>query len=86
MQERSITRTLQFRHPFKIPGLDEVQPSGDYLVDIDEELLEGLSFMAYRRTSARLHLPEVGARTATTHVVALSPTELDTLTARDAAS
>lgn len=40
-----------FRHPFLLKGVDRTVPAGDYRVVTDEELIEGLSFLAYRRVS-----------------------------------
>jgi hypothetical protein len=36
--------------------LDEVQPPGTYAVNADEELIEGLSFLAYRRVATTIYL------------------------------
>jgi hypothetical protein len=38
------SRTVTFRRPFTVTGVDEVQPAGTYMVETDEELLEDLSF------------------------------------------
>jgi hypothetical protein len=43
----SVTLSL----PVKIAGIDHVLPAGDYEIVADEELIEGLSFPAYRRTA-----------------------------------
>jgi hypothetical protein len=37
--------------------VDKLQPAGTYEVDIDEELIEGLSFLAYRRVPTTIYLP-----------------------------
>jgi hypothetical protein len=43
-------------------GADRMVPAGDYRVVTDEELIEGLSFPAYRRVSTVVFLPGTRAR------------------------
>lgn len=45
---------MVFRHPFVLKGLDRPQPAGTYDVETEEQLLEDLSFSAYRRVSTML--------------------------------
>ncbi|WP_211275948.1 hypothetical protein [Thalassospira mesophila] len=73
----SITRVshkqVEFSGPFKLKGYDETFPGGDYDVETEEELIEGVSFLAYRRTATLLHVPSTaGART-----LPIDPRELD---------
>jgi hypothetical protein len=51
MTMRTSAKTVTFKSPFFLIGLDEVQPSGVYSVETDEQVLEGVSFLAYRRVS-----------------------------------
>jgi hypothetical protein len=80
---RTSRSTVTFARPFLLGGTDEVFPQGDYDVETDEELVEGLSFLAYRRvaTYVRLHPETGGARTLT-----VDPVEFDAAVARDLAS
>jgi len=80
---RTNRSTVTFARPFLLGGSDEVFPQGDYDVETDEELVEGLSFLAYRRvaTYVRLHSQAGGARTLT-----VDPVEFDAAVARDRAS
>ncbi|RYG89537.1 hypothetical protein EU803_16985 [Loktanella sp. IMCC34160] len=48
---RSIRSTVTFSNPFTLPGYPGDLPAGTYEVLIEEELLRGLSFEAYRRTA-----------------------------------
>jgi hypothetical protein len=57
MTVRTTRTTISFSQPFKLRDLDDIQPAGDYLLDTDEELIEGLSRLAYRRVATLLHLP-----------------------------
>jgi len=49
MTIRTIRRIISFLRPFYLKGVDRVLPPRDYDVVTDEELIEGLSFSAYRR-------------------------------------
>ena len=50
--ERTTTTIVIFAKPFQLGDEGEVCAAGTYKVEIDEELLQGLSFPAYRRTGA----------------------------------
>ena len=56
MSTRTTNETITFMHPFKLSELDEVQPAGRYVVETNEELIQGLSFPVYRRLSTFIHL------------------------------
>ena len=43
MTVRTTRTTISFSQPFELRDLDDIQPAGDYLLDTDEELIEGLS-------------------------------------------
>jgi hypothetical protein len=77
MTVRTCTSTVTFMGTFVLGGMDEVLPAGDYQVETDEELIEGVSFLAYRRVSVRIHLPSPSGNPALTRTVALSPAVLD---------
>ena len=57
MTLRTTSKVITFVHPFALPGLDHAQPSGAYTVQTDEEPIEGLSFLAYRRVATVIFLP-----------------------------
>ena len=54
MTTRSHSRTVVFHHPFELEGVDRILPPGDYRVVTDEELIEQLSFPAYRRVATMI--------------------------------
>jgi hypothetical protein len=58
---RTTRESITFDHPFSLAAVDKLQPAGTYAVDIDEELIEGLSFLAYRRVATN-HLPATPSR------------------------
>jgi hypothetical protein len=57
MTIRTIRRTIAFRRPFYLKGVDRLLPTGDYSVVTAEELIEGLSFSAYHRISTAIFVP-----------------------------
>ena len=57
MTLRTHRETLTFAHPFTLSGVEDVQAPGSYTVQTDEELLEGLSFLAYRRVATVIFVP-----------------------------
>jgi hypothetical protein len=57
MTIRTTSKTLTFNRPFCLKGVDRLLPPGDYRVMTDEELIEGLSFPAYRRVLTAIFVP-----------------------------
>ena len=62
VQQRTHGRTVIFLRPFALRGVDGVQPPGAYTVETEEELIEGLSFPAYRRKATVMLLPALDSR------------------------
>ena len=57
MTIRSRRETVTFKHPFRIRGIDRLLPAGSYEVITDEEMIEGLSFAAFRRVATMITIP-----------------------------
>jgi hypothetical protein len=57
MVTRTSTTTVIFTRPFRLSAMDEQQPPGVYTVETDEELLETVSFPAYRRLATWICIP-----------------------------
>ena len=85
MKKRTSERTVTFRRPFLLAALDEELPAGDYSVEIEEELVEGISYAAYRRTSTVLRLPAKSGPAHLTRALSIDPEELDAALERDLA-
>lgn len=83
---RTVKQTVTFRHPFRLAGLEDVLPAGEYLTETDEERLEGLSFPAYRKLRVLIHMPRRASRPGVTETVSIDPVELEDALARDAAA
>lgn len=60
MTERVAREKVTFAKPFFVEGLGRDQAAGTYTVEIVEELIEGLSFIAYRIVSTSIVLPLAG--------------------------
>ena len=86
MTVRTTRTTISFSQPFELRDLDGIQPAGDYLLDTDEELIEGLSRLAYRRVATLLHLPSTSRPQDRTEVFSVSPAELDAALQKDGIS
>lgn len=72
-----------FNHPSRLHGLDHPLPPGAYVVETREEIISGLSFVAYRRLRTCIILPfNIGAN-ALRHVTEIDPDDLVEALARD---
>lgn len=77
---------MTFGRPFSLGGFDEVLPAGAYTVETDEELLDGLSFSAYRRVSTVIHLLKSSCAPGQSRFLTIDPNELDAALMRDSAA
>ena len=59
---RTSDATVTFSRPFVIDGFEQELPAGDYVIETEEELIEGLSFPAYKRISTTLHIDRIPGR------------------------
>jgi hypothetical protein len=85
MTIRTSRKTVTFRKPFTLRGVEEILPAGAYTVETDEEPLLGVSFLAYRRISTLLHVPGRPGDRVLTRVLTVDPNELDAALERDRA-
>ncbi len=76
MTIRSRRETITFQHPFRIKGIDRLLPAGDYEVITDEEMIEGLSFAAYRRVATMIAVPAAPPRTSTMEMISIGSVDL----------
>ena len=79
MATRTTRKAVTFTRPFSLTGVDGIQPAGIYDVDTDEDLIDDLSFLAYRRVATMIHLQKDG----TSQVFPIDPIELDARLLRD---
>ena len=73
---RTTRQIATFDQPFSLSAVDEVQPAGAYAVDVDEELIEGLSFLAYQRVATTIYLPLRHGGAGSVQAIRVDPCEL----------
>jgi len=83
MTLRTHRETLTFVHPFTLSGAEDVQAPGTYMVQTDEELLEGLSFLAYRRVATVIFVPLRHGGPDSLQAITVDPRELAAALERD---
>lgn len=73
---------VEFRRPFRLTGLDGLQPPGIYTIESYSELLDTISAVVSRRlsTSIELHAQPAGI----VRRVTIDPAELETALKKDA--
>jgi hypothetical protein len=80
------TRTfVTFNRPFWLDKVGEPQPAGTYVVQTDEEQIEGLSFVAYRRVATTISLPLKAAPKGSCPIINIKPADLESALMRDGA-
>jgi hypothetical protein len=83
MTTRSLSKSVAFNHPFELKGVDRILPPGDYRVVTDEELIEELSFPAYRRVATMIFVPAASRHASSIEMVSIDPQELEAAQERD---
>jgi hypothetical protein len=81
MIARTLSKTIGFSRPFLLKGVDRMLPARDYRVVTDEELIDGLSFPAYRRVATMIFVP---AEASSIEMVTIDPQDLQAAQDRDA--
>jgi hypothetical protein len=84
MTTRSRSKSVVFNHPFELKGVDRLLPPGEYRVVTDEEMIEQLSFPAYRRVATMIFVPTDSHRASSTEMVTIDPRDLQAAQDRDA--
>jgi hypothetical protein len=79
---RTKNSTATFRRPFVLRAVGRALPAGDYEVITDEEMIEGVSFAAYRRVATMMILPGESHRSS--EMITVEPEDLEEALARDA--
>ena len=86
MMNHMTTKTVTFTHPFTIEGLDGWQPAGNYVIEMEEELLQELSFPAWRRVHTAIRLPQRPGTSVMEQVATVDPRAIDVALAVDVAA
>lgn len=61
MAIRTTSHTVTFQSAFVLSGVEGDLPPGEYEIDEDEELMEGLSWLAYRRVATFIRIPAISS-------------------------
>jgi len=85
MTMRSRRETITFQHPFRIRGIDRLLPAGGYEVITDEEMIEGLSFPAFRRIATMIVVP-AAEQSLTMEMISIGSVDLSDAQRMDASA
>jgi hypothetical protein len=80
---RTTRAVASFKEPFTLRALDGLQPAGDYNVYFEDELIPGLSRVAYRRVSTILQTPSMSSPQHQSRLVSVSETDLEVALMKD---
>jgi hypothetical protein len=80
MNTRTTRKIVTFTKPFRLGGIDGVQSPGEYEVDTDEEQVDSLTVLAWRRVATNILVSRNGA----TQMYRIDPVDLDASLLRDA--
>lgn len=83
MTTRTTRTVVRFSSAFLLPGFHAPQPAGEYRVDHDEESIDGLSRLAWRRVAGFIHLPAIAMQVPTQQMVPVNPADLDAALEKD---
>jgi hypothetical protein len=84
MTVRTSHKTITFKRPFSLSGIDGVQSAGICTVETHEELIPGVSLPAYQRIATLIFLPLRPGGAIVERVVDIDPLELEAAQERDA--
>lgn len=79
MTTRTTIKSVRFTQAFRLGGIDEVQPPGDYDVTTDEEQIGGMITLGWRRVATTILLSHEGIAQSRP----IDPVDLDAVLLRD---
>ena len=77
MMNRTRLSNVIFARPFTLSGIEGTRSAGTYTIEIEEEQLQGLSFLAYRRRRTAILIPPERGSMVVAQAVPIDPSELD---------
>ncbi|GGB05838.1 hypothetical protein GCM10011491_37410 [Brucella endophytica] len=83
MTTRTMHTVARFSSAFLLPGFDAPQSAGEYRVDQDEESINALSRLAWRRVAVFVHLPALAMQVPTQQMVPVNPADIDAALEKD---
>lgn len=85
MTVRTQKKIVTFKKAFLLEYIGKTLPAGKYEVVTEDELLEGLSFYAYRRLQTFIHRQSAPGQKSLAQSYVVDPDELDDAIERDGA-
>ena len=82
---RTNPSIVHFFGAFSLTGVDRVLPPGDYAILEEEELIEGLSWIAYKRVNTFIEIPSTSSNTHMTQLFTIDHDDLQTKLQKDTA-
>lgn len=76
MTERTTDSLVTFRRPFNLRDIVGTQPPGTYQIETVELMIDGLSFVAFRRVSTTITLPAMGSSVTRRQFIEIDPADL----------
>ncbi|MCO6388480.1 hypothetical protein [Aliihoeflea sp. 40Bstr573] len=86
MTTRTRSSTTRFAAPFTLRGIGQTLPAGEYRIDRDEELIDGLSWIAHRSVATYIHLPSIDRASRPTQIVEIDSNDLEAAIVKDNAT
>jgi len=83
MSTRTTHRTVTFTRPFRLAEVNDELPAGDYVVETDEEAIDGVSFLAWRRVGTFMYLPSPTRNGTLTRTVMIDAAGLEDVLRQD---
>jgi hypothetical protein len=77
MTMRTTKSTVTFVRPFRLGEFGEQLPAGRYPIEVDEEMVDGMSFPAYQRTATMMQLMPDPQRPSVTEIAMVDPQQLE---------
>ncbi|HAT87058.1 MAG TPA: hypothetical protein DCS30_14565 [Rhizobiales bacterium] len=76
MKNKLTKSVVHLKHEFSLPKSEQLYPPGDYNISYEEELIEGISWLAYRRKATFIEIPSIGTSKTRTEQHAIDFDEL----------
>lgn len=86
MTTRMVTSMVTFNRPFVLDEIDSELPAGTYRVETEEETLDNISFIAYRRVATHFFAPSRPGVSSTAQMWMIHPRGLERALSRDKAN
>ena len=83
MTQRISKQLVTFRQPFFLESIEGEWPAGDYTIETEEESIDSVSFLAFRRVGTTMIVHTRRNGRARHQYVVIDPAELDAAISRD---